>query len=354
MSISKIQQLMIDYGNLDNVVDVDGNECQATCPICNRDKKFYFNSSGFCICFRGCIQGNVYTFFKTVVGMSYNSTKKVLEDSNLNIDISKIAENKDTSLFESLVNNKQNSNIIVANKMPMLPTNTHRILDNLGKSEVLPYLSYLKKRGITDEQLLKYDIRYCIYGTVLGRKKDIHINKSIIFITYENGVPVYWNTRSILKSPCLKTFNAIAKNGEFSKRDSVFNLNRVNKDDNVVICESVFNALTVSDVFKNLKGVATFGKMITDIQLDKILSKNPRRVYLALDPDAISETCSLLNRILYKGYPENDIYIVEYQNETQDLNDLGKEKSIKLLKNATPYSNYNSFHNLLYKNLGGF
>ena len=45
MSVSRIQQLMIDYGHLDNVVDIDGDECQSTCPICNRDKKFYFNSS---------------------------------------------------------------------------------------------------------------------------------------------------------------------------------------------------------------------------------------------------------------------------------------------------------------------
>ena len=27
MSVSIIQQLMIDYGHLDNVVDIDGNEC---------------------------------------------------------------------------------------------------------------------------------------------------------------------------------------------------------------------------------------------------------------------------------------------------------------------------------------
>ena len=352
MSVSRIQQLMIDYGHLDNVVDIDGNECQSTCPICNRDKKFYFNSSGFCICFRGCIQGNIYTFFKDVVGLSFIDTKKILKDSKLDVINTAIPSSGVSSLFDSLVS-EDNIKPNVIKKMPPLPTNTKKILDNLGKEEVLPYLKYLKDRGITDNQLLKYDIRYCDSGVVKGRNKDIHINKSIIFITYNNRVPVYWNTRSILKKPFLKTFNAIASSNEFSKKDSVFNLNNVSKDDIVVLCESVFNALTVSDVFKNLKGVATFGKMITDIQLDKILSKNPKRLYLALDPDAIKETCSLINRILSKGLSEGKLYTVEYQDKNKDLNDLGKDKSIDLLKKAKPCYEYNSFNKLLLENLGG-
>lgn len=353
MSISRIQQLMIDYGHLDNVVDIDGDECQSTCPICNRDKKFYFNSSGFCICFRGCIQGNIYTFFKDIVGLSFIDTKKILKDSKVDVINTAIPSSGVSSLFDSLVQEDDINNTNVIKKMPPLPTNTKKILDNLGKEEVLPYLKYLKDRGVTDNQLLKYDIRYCDRGIVKGRNKDIHINKSIIFITYDNGVPVYWNTRSILKNPFLKTFNAIASSNEFSKKDSVFNLNTVSKDDNIVLCESVFNALTVSDIFKNLKGVATFGKMITDIQLDKILNKSPKRLYLALDPDAIKETCSLINRILNKGLSENKLYVIEYHDKNKDLNDLGKDRSIDLLKKAKPCYKYNSFNKLLLENLGG-
>lgn len=351
MAFSKVQQLMIEYGKLENVVDIDGDNFQATCPICHRDKKFYSNREGFCLCFRGCISGNVYTFFKLVCGYTYPQTKKLLKESNLSntFTIQSNVVSRDT-LFESLValDNKP-TNVLT---MPELPTNTHRLLDDLGKPEILPYLKYLIDRGITEKQFATYDFRYCEQGVIHTRgNKELHIIKSIVFVAYKDGKPVYWNTRSILKNPFMKTFNAYAKENQYSKRDVVFNIDKVNPNMVTVICESVFNALTVSDNLKGLTGVATYGKVITDTQIRLILSKKPKAIYLGLDPDALNETYQLYKRLLTHGYPNDRIKLLQYPDKKRDINDLGRRGTLELIKQAKGYQESNMLTKILENNL---
>lgn len=339
MKNKNLMELMINYGNLQNVKYIDNTECSSICPFCGSKgrNKFYFNSDGMYLCFLCGEKGSILSFFTKVCNLSKKDVHSLL--GNYDIDNSKLENvNVDNLLY-------QVSNSIKGvsyqeekeTKFPPLPTNTVKLKDVIGLNEYKPFFSYLLKRGVTQKQMLEYDIRFCINGIVKTNKgKELKITNSIIFVNYENDVPSYWNTRSIEKKPFLKTFNATPLDNTYhSKKDSVFNLDKVRNNTICVICESVFNALTVSDNFNDLVGVATYGKVITDKQLNKIVSKKPKKIIIGLDQDATYEMYNLVSRLQALNY--YNVYTIDYssvKDKHLDINDLGRRKVIALLMSS--------------------
>ena len=349
MKNKNLMELMINYGNLQNVKYIDNTECSSICPFCGSKgrNKFYFNSDGMYLCFLCGEKGSILSFFNKVCNLSKKDVHSLL--GNYDLDSSKLEDvNVDNLLYRV-------SNSIKGvpyqkekeTKFPPLPTNTVKLKDVIGLNEYKPFFSYLLKRGVTQKQMLAYDIRFCINGNIKTSKgKELRITNSIIFVNYENGKPSYWNTRSIERKPFLKTFNATPLDDTYhSKKDSVFNLDKINNNTICVICESVFNALTVSDNFNDLVGVATYGKVITDKQLVKIVNKSPKKIIIGLDQDATYEMYNLVNRLQSLTY--YNVYTIDYssvKDKHLDINDLGRNKVLNLLSkskkgNATILSN---------------
>lgn len=357
MKNKNLMELMINYGNLQNVKYIDSTECSSICPFCGSKgrNKFYFNSDGMYLCFLCGEKGSILSFFTKVCNLSKKDVHSLL--GNYDIDSSKLENvNVDNLLY-------QVSNSIKGvsyqeekeTKFPPLPTNTVKLKNVIGLNEYKPFFSYLLKRGVTQKQMLTYDIRFCINGKIKTSKgKELRITNSIIFVNYENGKPSYWNTRSIERNPFLKTFNATPLDNTYhSKKDSVFNLDKVSNNTTCVICESVFNALTVSDNFSDLVGVATYGKVITDKQLVKIVSKKPKKIIIGLDQDATYEMYNLVSRLQSLNY--YNIYTIDYSNVKDkhlDLNDLGRNKVLNLLSKSKK-GNANILSNTLFNMLRG-
>jgi hypothetical protein len=116
-----------------------------------------------------------------------------------------------------------------------------------------------------------------------------------VFFTFDkNRKPIYWNTRSIETHPYIKSFNAPSRPGEYSKENTVFNLNNAHKAKFVFIHEGVFNSFMTAP-----GGIATFGKQITDEQLKLIiLEETPGKpIYLMQDSDAWEQMIKAANRI---------------------------------------------------------
>ena len=163
-------------------------------------------------------------------------------------------------------------------------------------------------------------------GGIATFGKQVTLNNHVVILTHdEQGNYQYWNTRSIEPDPYIKTFNCPAKDNEYSKRTTVFNLNLARHEPNLFLTEGVFDALTLGT-----GGIATFGKQVTQEQIDLILgSITPEQnLYIMLDMDAKEQMASLAKKLYSK---HSNTYIVI--NPTgKDANDLGREKAYDIIQ----------------------
>lgn len=328
-----------------------GNEIRFHCPNCGSPhNKLYVNiTTGRFDCKNEPdFHGGVYTFLHTQFNMSFDEIKVFLDDWGLGLDKIPELDNPSDSLFDKLIiikshleKDEDSTETNSALTMPKLPTGYKLILDNLNNPESFPYAQYLNSRGVTYNQLIKHSIGYVVDGIVSrSDAKDVIVKNHIIFITYDaNGMPIYWNSRSIEKNPYLKSLNGVAEEGNYSRRDVVFNLNNLRQGQDMVVCESVFNALTIDS--DSVLGVATFGKVVTNLQVKLLTSRSglANNYYLFLDTDAMESQYKLAESLVSSGIQPERVRLVINPFTGKDVNDLGKEVATKLLyKCSIPFN----------------
>lgn len=340
--IYQAQQAIIDILGGTDYLETSGPEIRIDCPFCNHlGKKMYISKNGMYNCFTcDASGGSVLKFIMDYYRISYSQAKEYISNNNLellndySVDANLSADSQINSLISSLHTVK---NVGILNveelSMPPLPVGTKKLIDNFNNKESFPFLRYLKSRGFKKYMFNRYDIRYCKRGNVtLKSGKPLFVNNSLVFISYKHGAPVYWNTRSIENNPYIKTFNASGEKNCYSKRNTIFNYDRIEHTSNVVICEGVFNVFTVEDTkIDNLVSVATFGKQITDEQLELIINKEPNSIFMYLDYDAYTIELSVIRRLVKLGFPINRIFLVPHLYKNKDANDIGVERCKKLL-----------------------
>lgn len=353
--VSQAQQIYLEITGFE--YRMSGTDVATPCPFCGETRyKFGMSPEGFWNCFICNTKGRgLVSFIQQYEGCSSKEAKQTLKEMDYHEANSFTQEySQSQDLFESLLDIVTKPSISHDKTMPALPKGTKKLLDNMYNPEAYPFFNYIWQRHITPAQLARYDIRYCTLGTIKHEPHDIPIKNSLVFITYENHKPVYWNTRSIEKYPFIKSINAPATNTENSKNNSVFNLDSVTMNSVVVWTEGVFNAMSCEDIDdSNLVPIATFGKKITDQQIDKVLAKKPALHYLFLDNDAKSEEYQLIDRLYSKNVPLDNIYIVNNPYGNEDANDLGRDIVADLLYKAEPLTRADLFYLKLKDKLGG-
>lgn len=338
--------MLIDYADL-NWQATGGDEIACACPFCGETrKKLYISPNGRFICFVCGTKGNsVTSFIMQLESISYQDAKELLKDQDYR-EVTIPIEPSDNSLFSalSLMQSKQEhvKNGQEEKHCPAYPTNTKFIKDLTYSQlmrEALPYIKYLDHRGITAHEVIDYNIGFVDYGEIQrSHKSPLVLKQSVVFTTYNRQYePIYWNTRSIEADPYIKSFNALSQENEYSKKDTVFNLNRVDKDKVAVICEGVFNAITCTQ--DQYVGLATFGKAVTNEQLELIVKAQPKAIYLFLDNDAIKQSLDLPKRIKNINSTIPVCYVLNPYGK-MDANDLGKLKTKELLDSVSPTSLY--------------
>ena len=300
--------------------------------------------------------------------VNFNDAKEILLGYDYDLDNLPVGEfddkyNSDNALSETeaialsmmdLRENKiPNSPISITEKIsqlsvPTWPTGVKFLKDNMDNPEAFPYLSYLKYRKVTLQEIYEHNMGYITSGTITIPQvnKVIPIFNSVIFTTFDeqgSGKAVYWNTRSINQKAVVKSLNAPNKEGlERGKDNCIFNLNHAKHQDKIVICEGVFNALMCGDC-----GVATFGKAVTDDQvllLKQAYQENPSlKLYVFLDTDAATQGIDLAKRLI-AFCPS--VYMVS-NPYPGDANDIGRAKVAELIKNAKPFSTATSLSYLV-------
>ena len=172
-------------------------------------------------------------------------------------------------------------------------------------------LQYLNGRGVTPHQIIKYEMGYCDSG--------IYQNK-IIIPSYDKDARLNYFVGRSFYDTSMKH-----KNPDVSKDIIGFEM-MINWDLPIVLCEGVFDAITI-----RLNAIPLFGKSIQSKLLSEIIHRNVSKVYIALDGDALSNSIKFSEILISEGI---EVYLVEMKDS--DPSELGFDAFQRLLNKTEP------------------
>ena len=188
----------------------------------------------------------------------------------------------------------------------------------LGNSDIIAKhaLSYLKKRGITEDDIKKYSIGYCDGGPY---------NKMVIIPSYgEDGKLNYFTGRSFEKEPFIKY-----KNPDASRDIVPFGL-FINWSLPLILCEGPFDAIAIKR-----NAIPLFGKNLQNSLMKKIVSSTVQKIYIALDSDAMKQAIKFAEELMNEG---KEVYLVEMKDK--DPSEMGFQNFTKLIQTSYPLTQY--------------
>ena len=177
-------------------------------------------------------------------------------------------------------------------------------------------LAYLKKRGISKHDILKYNIGYCEGGVY---------NKMIVIPSYSTeGKLNYFVARNFDPNSPVKY-----KNPPLSKNIVPFEV-FINWSSPLVLCEGPFDALAIKR-----NAIPLLGKHIQENLMKRIVTSTVKQIYIALDKDAMKDALRFAEMLLNEG---KEVYLVDLKDK--DPSEMGFEKFTSLIQNTHPMSQY--------------
>lgn len=177
-----------------------------------------------------------------------------------------------------------------------------------------PGQKYLNGRGITDDQMLKYEIGYS------------PSQKRVIFPVIVNGEPYGWQGRQIENVD--KRFRMKNLPGNWKNYTLMFHDNIIGQKQ-IIVAEGAVSALKFE---KAGAFVATMGKSVGTHQLELMLKQKPEKIYLALDRDAQAEISSLRTRIVKMQLEPVQIFSVPVPKHRDDFGDCTQEECVQAIQ----------------------
>ena len=169
-------------------------------------------------------------------------------------------------------------------------------------------IHYLKNRGITIFDILKYRIGYAESGMYSGK---------IIIPSYDEAAQLnYYVTRAFYKSDSQKH-----KNPNVSKDIIGFDM-MINWSQPIILCEGSFDAIAVKR-----NAIPLFGKIIQPALQKKLIEKRVKDIYICLDADAIKKALDIAERFMGEGL---NVYFIELENA--DASELGFKQINKIIE----------------------
>jgi DNA primase len=177
-------------------------------------------------------------------------------------------------------------------------------------------LIYLKKRNISQYDVIKYNIGYC--------SKGLYANM-IILPTYDkDGNLNYFTARSFEKNPYVKYRNPSVS------RDIIPNEHLINWNLPIVLCEGLFDAIAIKR-----NAIPLLGKSIEPNLMKRVITSAIDKIYIALDKDALKQALKFCEMLINEG---KEVYLVELTSK--DPSELGFRNFTKLIQNTIPLTYY--------------
>jgi DNA primase len=193
----------------------------------------------------------------------------------------------------------------------------YKPLYNILKTDIIARhaLSYVKKRGITPVDILKYQIGYCETGR--------YTNKIIIPNYDSNNKLNYFIARSFENDPA-KKFDAVS-----TDKNSIIGFeNLINWDLPIILCEGAFDAIAIKR-----NAIPLYGKTLSKQLTKKLLTNSIKDIYLALDNDALKSTTKIAEELLNSG---KRLHVV--QLDGKDPSDMGFEHFTHLIQTSQEFT----------------
>jgi DNA primase len=216
---------------------------------------------------------------------------------------------------------------IVSNEVLALPAEYIALngiyLDKIAQIEAKHALRFLKKRGVTIDDIIKYNIGFCKEGSYGGR---------IIIPSYDaNGILNYFVARAYKES------DRKYKNPPVASKEVIGLELYINWDAPIILCEGMFDAITIK---RNV--IPLLGKVLHNKLMEKLVKSSVDRIYIALDNDAKKDALKHAEKLMSYG---KEVYMVEL--EGKDANEIGFEAFLNTLEHTEPLT----FQSLLEKKL---
>ena len=178
-------------------------------------------------------------------------------------------------------------------------------------------LNYLKERGITSNDILRYRIGFCTEGPYANRiilpsyDRDNHLNYFTARLFYDTGMKY--------------------KNPPVSKNVIVFE-NMVDWNEPVVLVEGMFDAISIR---RNC--IPMLGKTIPNVLEQALLENKVRDVIIFLDEDARTDALKLERHLA-----QYNMNVQVVLTEGKDASEMGFEKAWEEISTATK-TNFKEF-----------
>ena len=177
-------------------------------------------------------------------------------------------------------------------------------------------LAYLKQRGVSKTDILRYNIGYCDGGVY---------DYMIVIPSYSHeGTLNYFVARNFNPHSPVKY-----KNPPMSKDIVPFEL-FINWSSPLVLCEGMFDALAIKR-----NAIPLLGKHIQRELMKKIVTSQVQKIYIALDKDAQKDAVKFCEQLMNEG---KEVYLVDL--EEKDPSEMGFEAVTHLIQNTHPLSQY--------------
>ena len=177
-------------------------------------------------------------------------------------------------------------------------------------------LRYLKSRGLTPQDILKYNMGYCETG--------LYANM-VIIPSYDSNYKLnYFTARSFTPEPYVKYRNPTVS------RDIVAFESFINWNLPIILCEGPFDAIAIK---RNV--IPLLGKNIQPQLMKHLVQSCVQKIYIALDNDAIKKAIEFCEELLDIG---KEVYLVELSGK--DPSELGFETFTKLIQTTQPLTQY--------------
>lgn len=314
---AKLLSLLNDVFNETAKLRLGDGEATYHCPICKHAK----NKLEICINETNDSFGYYHCWTCNISGKSFRSLFK-----KLNVDKSYYGRLYDIIKVKH-TNIEPNNNIKIDNTH--LPHSFISLSTSSKNSKISPHrkhaLKYLYNRGLTEDDILRYNIGYAEDGPYNGR---------IIIPSYDkNGNLNFFSARSFYDSIKLKY-----KNPNWSKDIIGFEL-FINWQDPITVVEGVFDGIAVKR-----NAIPLFGKTLSYSLKEAIIKYGVDRVNILLDNDARSDAIEIQKFLL--SY-EIDVHLIK--TDEKDPSVLGFKNINKIIEESSPTNFKNIIEMKLYE-----
>ena len=291
--ISLLSQILGDYKEFGK------GEVYFTCPFCHNHKKKFavnINKNAFHCWHCGAKGRSLITLFK-----------------KLDVSPSQMRE------LRSLLSEEQIKNYVEedVNTTLHLPPGFKPLWIPNKSIHYINAIKYLKNRGITGYDIIRYQMGYTMDGPYATR---------IIIPSYDSNNKLnYFLARSFYESG-LKY-----KNPPVSKNVIVFE-NQINWKMPLVLCEGVFDAIAI-----RRNAVPLLGKFVPRKLLKMMIKNQVKEVYVALDDDALVDA-----REIERALSNNGMNVKLVNLDKKDPSELGFTDTWKCIDTAesTTFKDY--------------